>query len=269
MPQLIIDDTSLYYELHGNGPPLMLIAGLASDSQSWQPVVPPLARHFTLILPDNRGAGRSPLRSELTVGRMADDCLALAAHLGFERVHLLGHSMGGMVAMESALRSPRMVASLLLVASAPCNSPRNNLLLADWAAARDSGANGEAWFRSLFYWLFTERFFDNRPQVEEAITVLSGSPYPQSAQAFREQVRAIASYDATGTLGRITAPTCVIAGELDQLMPVATSVALAKQIPGARLTVIQGAAHSIQTEQPEPLVTAIIEFLRAVNKECR
>ncbi len=255
------DETSLYYEVQGSGPPLILIAGLASDSQSWLPIVADLAGQFTLILLDNRGVGRSTQDCPISVDLMVDDCIALIRHLGLPKVSLLGHSMGGMVAMECAVRHPDLVDRLLLVATTARNSARNNQLFQDWAAWYTADYDRPAWFRSLFTWIFTERFFDNQQMVDGAILYLLHYPWPQSAEAFRKQIEALAAFDATDRLGTITVPTGIIVGSEDILLPPACSKQLAEQIPGACLSIIEGAAHSIHMEQPQRFVREIIPFL--------
>ena len=98
MPILHNKDVDLYYEIHGEGAPLMLVAGLASDSQSWLPVVDALTSQYQLILLDNRGVGRTePKDIEISIGAMADDCIALARHLNVSSFSLLGHSMGDLL----------------------------------------------------------------------------------------------------------------------------------------------------------------------------
>lgn len=159
MPFLDHDGIQLYFEQHGSGPPLLLLAGLASDSRSWPAVLPGLAERFTLILLDNRGVGRSSQDCAISISLMADDCAALIRYLRLTRVSLLGHSMGGMVALECARRHPELVERLLLAATAARNPVRNNLLFQDWADLYDAGCDRAVWFRSLLYWIFTERFF--------------------------------------------------------------------------------------------------------------
>ncbi len=266
MPQLTGSDASIYYELQGSGPPLLLIAGLASDSQSWDTLPSALAEHFTVISMDNRGMGRSISNGEISISRMADDCITLTKKLELKQINLLGHSMGGMIAMDYALRYPDMVSKLLLVATTPCNSPRNNLLFNDWASALERGTDIETWFRSILYWIVSEQFFVNRIQLENMIKALINYPYPASSPTFRQQVKTIADFDVTGSLNRLTMPTCVIAGELDLLMPVATSKDLSRHIPGALLKVIEGAAHSIQSERSDQLFTIVMQFLGAQTK---
>jgi pimeloyl-ACP methyl ester carboxylesterase len=258
---------SIYYERHGSGPPLMLIAGLASDSQSWLPIVADLSKLFTVILPDNRGVGRSTQECQISIDLMADDCIALARHLGFEKVSLLGHSMGGMVAIECAIRYPDLVDRLLLAATTARNSPRNNQLFLDWATWYASGYNRPAWFRNLLTWIFTEHFFDNQQILDGSLLYLLNYPWPQSAEALRKQVDAIAAFDASDQLSSITVPVCIIVGSKDILLPPSCSEQLAAQIPGALLTRINGAAHSIHMEQPQPFIHEIVTFLHLKDEE--
>ncbi|MDP8313931.1 MAG: alpha/beta hydrolase [Candidatus Celaenobacter antarcticus] len=107
MPSTIVNGIDLYYEIHGKGEPLMLIAGLASDSQSWQPIMEDLSRNYRVITPDNRGVGRTkPSDINISIQKITDDCISLVRHLGLSSVNMLGHSMGGFVALDCAIRYP-------------------------------------------------------------------------------------------------------------------------------------------------------------------
>ncbi|WP_448873902.1 alpha/beta fold hydrolase [Desulfobulbus propionicus] len=254
-------EVPLYYEIHGAGPPLLLIAGLASDSRSWQPVLSGLKQNHTLILMDNRGVGRSCQEVKTSIGLMADDAYALVRDLGFDRVNVLGHSMGGMVAMSYALRYPDALDRLLLVSTACQNSARNNVLFSDWAAWFAEGKNRAAWFRTIFTWIFTEKFFQDSQQVDLAVQWLLDDPWPQLPQAFRRQVEAIARWNVTHELVRITSPTYVITGDRDFLFPLEYATQLVRLIPNARLHVIEKAAHSIHMEQPDRFIKTIVDCL--------
>src|SRR5437899_7562419 len=164
------DGIDSYYEIQGEGAPLLLIAGLASDSQSWQPVIAELASHYRVITVDNRGTGRTtPQDAPTSIRAMTDDCVALLDHLGLPSVHVLGHSMGGFVAQDCAIRHPERVDALVLAATSSVSPRRNNDLFSDWADALSNGADMSAWFRNLFYWIFTARFFDDGRGIEEAV----------------------------------------------------------------------------------------------------
>lgn len=262
MPYFSHNGVELYYERQGSGQPLLLIAGLASDSQSWLPVLPELAERFDVITMDNRGVGRSSQSCDIGIGLMAEDCRALLRHLELPGAHLLGHSMGGMVALECALRYPEAVGRLVLAASAARNPARNNRLFQDWAAAYGDGTAPDAWVRTILAWIFSERFFEHQEQVNAVVDYQRAYPWPQSAAAFAAQVQAIASFDAGPALQRVTVPTLVLAGSDDILLAPHHSRALAEQIPGASLKILENAAHSLALEQPEHFVAEVARFLR-------
>jgi pimeloyl-ACP methyl ester carboxylesterase len=262
MPSAVINGVDLYYEIRGEGMPLLLIAGLASDSRSWDPIIDELSRHVLVIAPDNRGTGRTtPQDARITIRQIADDCIALARHLGFPSVSLLGHSMGGFAALDLAIRRPDAVEKLILAGTSSSNSKRNDSLFFHWAACREGGMDRELWFRSIFYWLFSARFFDNEAAVNDAVRYALEYTYPQSTEAFRNQVEAIAGFDCTENLSKITAETMVISGKEDLLYPPEVSARLSEAIGKAVFSVIENAAHSIHMEQPQAFNGIVLEFL--------
>jgi len=262
MPSTVINHVDLFYEIHGKGMPLMLVAGLATDSQSWQPIIGDLSLHYLVITPDNRGVGRTkPQDIGITIQEVADDCIALIRHLGLSSVNLLGHSMGGFVALDLAIRYPGCVNKLILAGTSASNSRRNDALFSDWASCLESGMDVGLWFRNIFYWIFSARFFENEAAVNDAVRYAIEYPYPQSAIAFRNQVKAIASYDCTEGLSGVTAKTMVISGKEDLLFPTEVCARLAQAISGAASSVIDNAAHSIHMEQPRAFTDCVLEFL--------
>ncbi len=153
----IINGMQIYYEIHGTGEPLLLIAGLASDSQSWLSVINRLADRYQVITFDNRGVGRRKPSDEFTtIEQMADDCVALIQYLGLSPVHLLGHSMGGFIAQRCAIHYPNVVNRLILAGTSASVSDRNIALFLDWVHYLESGMDLTLWFRNLFtgYFLF-------------------------------------------------------------------------------------------------------------------
>ncbi len=263
MPVFRHGDVGLFYEVRGEGKPLLLLAGLAADSSFWVAAVNALAAQRQVILIDNRGCGRTtPLNTAPSIRTMADDCMALASHLQLSRVDVVGHSMGGMIAQACALHHPARVDRLVLAASAPVNTARNNDLFATWAAMFET-VDRATWFRNLFYWVFSQRFFEDQAKVGALVQLASGYPYQQSAQALRAQVAAIASFDTTAALASIHAPALVLAGTDDQLFAVASSAAFARALPHATFEAIEGAAHSIPNEFPQVFNRSVLNFLAA------
>lgn len=262
MPSLDLPGVSLHYEAQGAGAPLVLVAGLASDSMSWLPVWSALDARHRVIAPDNRGAGRTrPQDAPASIDAMADDCAALLAHLAIGRAAVLGHSMGGFVAQRLALRHPALVERLVLVATGSRASPANVARFRDLADRLDAGEDPARWFRRLFDVIFTRRFLADPANVDAATRWALDYPYPQSPRAFRRQVDAIAAFDGEPGLPRIAVPTLVLAGSEDALFPLDETRAFAGRIPGARFEAIDGAAHAVHTERPEAFVDAIARFV--------
>lgn len=254
-------DAELYYEIYGDGPPLLLIAGLGSDSASWQTVVPPLAKHFRVICPDNRGAGRSVCAGgPLSVDLLAEDCAALIGHLGYEKVHVAGHSMGGFIAQRLTVLHPDRVDRLVLSATGAKSSRRNVLLFSD-LARRLEDEDPAQWFRSLFYWIYTPALFERERALAGALDFALNYPWKQSPTFFRAQVEAIAGFDGKGDLAKISVPVLVLAGEKDLLFPLQECREFAALIPGAKFKILGGAAHSMHAENPRAFAVPVVEFL--------
>jgi len=253
----------LYYEVQGRGAPLLLVAGLAADNAFWIPVVATLARERQVIVLDNRGSGRTtPLDAGSSIRTMADDTMALIRHLQLPRVDIVGHSMGGMIAQECAVHYPELVGNLVLVATGAVNSARNNDLFESWVKLFAT-ADRATWFRNLFYWVLSPRFFDNRAGVDALVALAAGYRWQQSTLALANQVEAIAAYDSTATLSTIRARTLVMAGGLDLLFPAAESERFARAIPDATLVTVPQSAHSIPNEFPQEFMRALGTFLAA------
>ncbi len=262
MPNAIINGVDLYYESHGEGIPLLLVAGLASDSQSWQPILAELSRSYNVIIFDNRGAGRTkPQDVETSIQLMADDCIGLIKHLGLKSVNLLGHSMGGFVALDCAIRYPQYISNLILAASSAFISERNNELFHDWISYLENGMKTELWFRNMFYWIFTKRFFKNERELDVAVQLAIEYPFPQTKTAFRNQVNAIKEFNCLNDLAGIQLKTMVICGKEDLLITPEDSSETLGRIPGVRFSYVDHAAHAIHMEKPKEFANLIRLFL--------
>lgn len=269
MPVLSMDGAELHYHIAGDGPPLLMIAGLSSDSASWGPVAPALSKQFTLIMPDNRGAGRTKAKGAISIDAMARDCTALLDHLSIARTHVLGHSMGGTVAASLAASQPDRTESIVLAASPAAPPARAISVVENILALREHGAPGEHWLRALFHWLFAPRFFENRRAVDAAIATALAYPHAQSASDMRRQIEALRRHDASTLPERVAAPGLLLAGELDLMV---SPEAIAESFAGApkmRLQTLAGAAHSLHWDQPEAFVHAVTDFFRPDNSPSR
>jgi len=150
---------------------------------------------------------------------------------------------------------------LILAGTSVCSSQRSNALLRDWVSYLESGMDPELWFRNMFYWIFSKRFFDNREAVNDAIRFALEYPYPQSNVAFRNQVGAITEFNCINELSGITSKTMIICGKEDLVFPPEEVDRLLKAIPDAAYSLIPNAAHSIHMENPEAFTNCILDFL--------
>ncbi len=146
MPTLSVNGVNLHYEIAGDGPPLLMIAGLSSDNASWAPVSPTLSQHAQLIMPDNRAAGRTVCdASPVTIDAITGDYIALLDHLNIEKVDVLGHSMGGIIAMNIAAHHASRVGRLILAASGPEAPARTASVIDTLLALREAGISDADW----------------------------------------------------------------------------------------------------------------------------
>jgi 3-oxoadipate enol-lactonase len=255
----------LYYELHGEGPSLVLVMGIGYDSSLWTLAqVPALSTQFQVILVDNRDAGRSSkARHPYRIADMADDLAGLLDALGIARTHLLGLSMGGMIAQEFALRHGARLDRLVLVGTgaAPARSAVDPIQIWSWVKANDP--TGEVFGGQQFVSLFSTTFLRNREAVRDTAELLASNPYPMSPDAYGRQADAYRQFDALDRLPGITAPTLVVVGEQDLLTPPWVVREVAEAIPGARFEVIRGngSSHLVPIERPDEFNELVLNFL--------
>lgn len=256
MPHFTHNDASLHYETSGEGEPLLLIAGIASDMASWGPL-PALLPGRRLVMIDNRGSGQTKVEGPLSVEDMADDCAALLAHLGLGPVDVVGHSLGGMLALLLAARHPEQVRRVVTMTSGTI-SPASSVLFHDMARLYFTMVPQD-WFRLLYQWLFSAPFFADETNVAGAADASTAYPYRQSPGDFARQVAAIDRFGPVD-LRSVTAPVLAIWAELDLLAPKAAVEAMHKDIADIRFTGITGAAHSVHWEKPGEVAAAITGF---------
>lgn len=255
----------LFYEMHGDGPPLVLVMGIGYDSSLWAlHQVPVLSTRFRVVLTDNRGVGRSSRPDHpYTIADMADDVAGLLDELDIHRTHLLGLSMGSMIGMEFALRHADRLDRLVLSGpgAAPARSAVDPISTWNWVKANDP--SGEVFGSQQLTWLFSSAFHRNRQAVQDTIALLASNPNPVNPEAYDRQAQAYLHFDALDRLGGITAPTLVIVGEQDLLTPPWVAREVADGIPDARFEIVRGAgsSHVVPLERPDDFNRLVMGFL--------
>jgi pimeloyl-ACP methyl ester carboxylesterase len=250
------DGCRLYYELHGpeGAAPLVLLEGMGGDIPGWRRNIPHLSTRYRVVAYDFRGNGRSDKPdTTMTMSTFGDDTVALLDHLGFERAHLYGQSLGGMMGIELGLARPDRVRSLVLAATH-----------AGPAQASRPGPEARVPKDKPYLALYSPRFAREHPD-HVAEDVLVGSQHPQPPHAGRRQWEAIRGWDAWSRLSEIACPTMVLHGTEDRLIAVENARRLAALIPGARLVLLGGAGHVYHSERPEESDQAVLAFLDEVE----
>lgn len=262
MPHADIAGLRIGYELHGEGFPLLLVNGLGSDRREWLFQIPDFSRAFRVVAFDNRGAGDSDAPpGPYTTAGMADDAAALLSVLGIGRAHVLGVSLGGMIAQEIALRHPGRVERLVLACTSGGGGGSDRPAPSAVAAfVRRPGGDPRADLLRTIPFLYTEGYRREQPGEVEAF-VRRRLAAPPSPEGHAAQLAAAIGHDAAGRLGAIRARTLVIAGTDDLLVPPANSRRLAEAIPGAALVLLPGAPHRLFAENAAAFNRAVLEFL--------
>ncbi|MFA4860624.1 alpha/beta fold hydrolase [Methanoregula sp.] len=239
MPLQKVNDIDMYYEIHGEGEPIILIAGIWSDLSGWKTTIPALSKKYKVLALDTRGAGRTDKPDiPYTIEMMADDTVGLMDALGISRAHILGASMGSRIAQAIAIKYPARVTSLVLHV----------------AAARQSLSI----LKGLL--VLSTRFRMRDPHFFDKI-----SAYPPTSASALRQFDAHMAFDSREWLGKIRAPTIIINGTKDAIVgPGKYTDELVSGIPGAKLVMVEG-THFFASEDPFLLINPAVAFMAEVD----
>lgn len=263
MPTVKVSDINIYYEIHGDGDPLLMIQGYGQYSAHWTTLIPPFAREYRVIIFDNRGTGRSD-KPEIpyTMKMMAADARGLMDAIGIDRANIFGVSMGGMIAQEFTLNYPDKVINLVLGCT-QCGGKQSALptqeALEFLFSPEIAKLPVEQKARQTTPWLWTKEFIDKHPEAVDIYVDIT-MKYPTPPNGWASQAQAIAGHDTYERLPQIKVPTLAIAGDADRIIPPENSKIIASRIPGAELVIVKNAGHGF-TEAPEA-TRAILDFLK-------
>ena len=253
----LIRGLSVHYRVEGpaEAPPLLLIHSLGTSLEMWAPQAAALAHKFRVISYDLRGHGLSEATDgPYDLDLLAGDALGLLGHLGIERAHVAGVSLGVMIAQTLGIQAGGRLRSLVLADTASVMGPKSNW--DDRAAAIRANGMASVVDGILGRW-FTPGFIDSDPQVARGFAAML-LRMPQ--EAYISAATAVRDAETTAMLGRIACPTLVLVGDQDAATPPSAAEALKQAIPGAKLIVIENAAHIPTVERPEAVTSAMASF---------
>jgi 3-oxoadipate enol-lactonase len=259
-----INGVELAYEARGSGAPLVMIHGAQGDQTMFAGLASACASGFCVLTFDQRGSGLSEKPDvDYSIAMLADDTAALIDSVGFSPAHVIGVSMGGMIAQELALRHPGKVRSLVLGCTTPggLKAIRNDqsafaraYSLAPMTAEDRGKALAEA--------VFSKGHLARHPEIIPAM-IEARRNRPIDPAALSHRMAALAVHDTYDRLPQIGCPTLVITGKDDALIPWENSRLIVERIPGAKLEVLEPAGHCFWLERPEESLAAIMRFLSA------
>lgn len=260
------DGIRLHYVAFGraSAPAVLMIQGLGADKHGWDMQRIPLSLQYRVIALDNRGAGRSDKPfGHYTLEQMADDAIAVLDHVGVDKAHVVGASMGGAISQIVGLKYPDRVISLTLACTACRNHPWRRELLQSWATTASERGTG-AMAREAARWVIGPRSFR---RLLPAFGWLGPMAMGRTSHAFVAQVHAILDVDETvaDQLEQVDIPTLVMVGNQDILTPRGDSEEIADRMPNAELVVISGAAHGFMVEHASTFNRVLMEFLARVT----
>ncbi len=259
-----VNGIDIYYSQRGEGPDFVLIGGLGGHSGSWALNAPAFAKHFRVTTFDNRGAGRTSAPDEpYSISGMAADTAALMEDLGIAKAHVLGASMGGMVAQELAINHPQRVDRLVVACSRVKSSELRRKVAVAQRALWEADVPRDAIAAIQMNWGSTSSRLQD-PQIPlDLLALQAQDPHKIQKHAYLRQLDATIAHDTADRLCQIEAETLVLVGGEDILTPPHESIEIARLIPNAKLQILPRGGHGFSGEYPEAYNKAVLDFLLA------
>lgn len=257
MPFAKVNGTDYYYELHGKGHPVVLISGYSCDHNQWMPILDPLSKQFQVLVFDNRGVGQTKDKNEpLSLKSMAKDTIDLAEHLGLKKPHIVGQSMGGMIAQIIGAEHGARISKLVLLVTAHKLRRATILGLRSIISMIECKVPFDEVFKVILAWVFGEAFLSDKKKIDLLHQIMINNPYPQSLENLKRQSKLLDSFD--GAHLSIQVPVLVINGKEDLIVLPEEGEKLAKHHK-ASFKLLNG-AHELITESSKELVDLLSAF---------
>ncbi|MEI8329272.1 MAG: alpha/beta hydrolase [Chlamydiia bacterium] len=262
MPHAHVNGIKMYYEIHGQGQPIILLQGFTRNTLNWRHMAESLQKKYQVILLDNRGSGRTQHPSPpYSMAMMAKDVAELLKTLGIKTGFFVGHSMGGAILQQLCIDYPELVKKAVICSSFaqlpyPCIMQMD--AVSEMALA---GVAPEFIFQTVLPGLFSSQCLSIEGNPEKIIQSMLHDPYLQKPEGYIGQVEALKAFNSTDNLSDIECPCLIVVGENDLCTPLSCSILLQTKIKMAQLKVIPQQGHMINEEVPDQLCQEIQAFL--------
>lgn len=248
MPHIRNEGADIWFEVEGSGEPVLFIQGVGVVGNGWRPQVEGLRGRYRVAVFDNRGIGRSGWEGGLSIAAMAGDARAVMDAAGWESCHVVGHSMGGVIAQELALEHPGRVRSLMLMCTVArgADAVRMSARMC-WVAVRMRIGSRASRRRAFMGLIYPREFLEGAraDALAEELAPLFGHDLAEQPRIAMKQAMALRRWDRRSELGGVGSRTLVVSAEHDPIAPVRSGRELAGLIPGAEFEVVRGASHGV------------------------
>jgi len=262
MAEVQVDRISYYYEMYGEGKPLVFIAGYGANHTAWRYIYPDFTGRYQVVIFDNPASGRTrDQEGPLTAESMADGVAGLIDALGLKTPHIIGHSMGGSIAQMLAIRYPDQIDRLIILNSCSRWNSRVLMAMQGLIDAIKCGASVDCQLEVSMPWLCGAKALADPDRTAALREMILDNPTPPSLKELERQYQVLSEFDSSDSLDRIKAPTLVVISDDDILALPAESEEMAGKISGSKIARLPG-GHMSEYEEPEKLVAAIRLFLK-------
>jgi 3-oxoadipate enol-lactonase len=266
MPTISVNGRNLYYEEAGTGgDPLVFLSGLGGDHRAFSVAQRHFSQNYRTLALDARDAGRSDRAdAPYTTADMADDVAGWLEAIGASPAHIVGQSLGGLVAQELAIRHTKRIKSLVLASTHAGSNNWRKAVIESWIQLRGLVDVGR-FTRATLPWLVAPAFFAQNEQIDGLVRFAERNPWPQDPDAFTRQARAAINHDARNRLGGVDVPCLALVGEFDLVNPPHVAEDLAHRLRNARTVVLPKVGHMPHIENKLDFRQALEEFLSSVS----
>ncbi|NVM16832.1 MAG: alpha/beta hydrolase [Candidatus Lokiarchaeota archaeon] len=263
MPNLKINNFRLYYEIYGDGPPLLMILGIGANISWWgKHFINGLAKHFKVIVFDNRGTGQSEdPKQDYFIRSLADDAIGLLNTLNIDKAYIFGHSMGGYIAQELTLNYSRV--NKLILCSTSCGGDKSILAspeVLDILGKPRKGRDPEEVAKENLKIFYSIEFLEKYPKLID-LAIQNMIKAPLDPDSYFRQTKAIELFNTCNMLKNLKISTLILHGMKDVLVPPQNANILANLIPNSQVKIFTKSAHAPFVEEPDLVLKAIFEFL--------